>query len=77
MKNNEIIVNFKNSDKRIFVDTVFLNKNEINFIQFDDELFDIYFVKEDILKIKKKSQNNIQSGCITVGGYSIWKQEIY
>lgn len=73
MKNNEIIVNFKNSDKRIFVDTVFLNKNEINFIQFDDELFDIYFVKEDILKIKKKSQNNIQSGCITVGGYSIWK----
>lgn len=73
MKNNEIIVNFKNSDKRIFVDTVFLNKNEINFIQFDDELFDIYFVKEDILKIKKKSQNNIQSGCITVGGNSIWK----
>lgn len=73
MKNNEIIVNFKNSDKRIFVDTVFLNKNEINFIQFDDELFDIYFVKEDILKIKKKSQNNIQSGYITIGGNSIWK----
>ena len=73
MKNNRIIVDFKNGDKRIFEDTVFLNKNEINFIQFDDEFFDIYFVKEDILKIKKKSENKIKAGYITVGGDNIWK----